>query len=211
MMSVKGLCGLFPLGFFGRRFKVCAVMVVFLFLCGYGQNSDSYSNIILPDSLIQFVKRNIPDFHIPTKKDMHGNWAAYIKTGELPFMCKGDFDGNGKVDFALLLIGTEEWRLFSFHQVEDNKYEAIAIKRFPGPNKAYMKSPPQRFRLQCLKAGETLVFNNTPVDTSKRKLDSIIFLDLDNSDRVLQFRWSMKYKFYGTTSYSDLVEPIFDK
>jgi len=45
-----------------------------------------------------------------------GQWAKGVQAGTPPFMCEGDFSGDGLTDEAIILIGQDSWRFVVFEQ-----------------------------------------------------------------------------------------------
>jgi hypothetical protein len=75
----------------------------------------------LPQALVAVVHRNWPRAWIarPTAADSipHGYVDSMNQTDGNPFCVTGDFDGNGRRDFALLIQDSLGARIFAFHRI----------------------------------------------------------------------------------------------
>ena len=71
---------------------------------------------LLPPALVNSIKKSFPDYHVPAAGDLTGHWAEKKQTGVPPFICQGDFNGDGLTDAAVILIGQNVWRLVIFEQ-----------------------------------------------------------------------------------------------
>ena len=76
-------------------------------------------NPIFPDEVEYAVDRAFPDYRLPGRADMQGDWAEYGDMESLsPFMCVGDFTGCGGKEYALFVLGRDQ-----------AQYKAIAFTR----------------------------------------------------------------------------------
>lgn len=84
----------------------------------------------LAPALVAHIRREFPAYHLPTQADMTDEWLAH---GVEPFMTTGDFDGNGRGDTALILLGGVHWKLVAFHQDARGSYRSflLATVRYP--------------------------------------------------------------------------------
>ncbi|MFC0878915.1 hypothetical protein ACE01N_20140 [Saccharicrinis sp. FJH2] len=90
----------------------------------------------IPDSLINFIEKELPGFSIPTTKEYLQDWNKYLKTeGTLPYYCSSDFNGDNKLDYAILLTDSlNEVSLYAFIK-EINDYKVILIKHLGSQGK----------------------------------------------------------------------------
>lgn len=72
-------------------------------------------SLVLPDSVREFIHAKFPDLRVPGQSDMKGLWATETEPGSLPYFAKGDFNGDGRMDFALILASEKEYWLVIFH------------------------------------------------------------------------------------------------
>jgi hypothetical protein len=70
----------------------------------------------LPPRLLTAVAENFPQYHVPAGIDLTGLWAKAVQEGSLPFLCHGDFNGDGLDDYAIVLIAQNNWRFVIFEQ-----------------------------------------------------------------------------------------------
>ncbi len=74
--------------------------------------------LVLPVKLSAAIEKEAPRFRVPGPKDRSGNWDQDTEAGNLPYAVWGDFNGDGRTDVALILLGNKEWKLTIFHQTE---------------------------------------------------------------------------------------------
>ena len=70
----------------------------------------------LPARLLTAITENFPRYHVPAGSDLTGLWAKAGQAGTPPFICQGDFNGDGLADAAIVLIGRDAWRFVIFEQ-----------------------------------------------------------------------------------------------
>ena len=164
---------------------------------------DGFSVLVLPDSLIVFIAENYPGFRVPTKEDRTGEWATYPKKDAVPYACWGDFNGDGRIDVALILIGNDGWRTLAFHRITGNTWEWLRLEGFPGPHGAFnQRYPAQDFRLYTLKAGMKLKLGAWVIESSLYQFDSITFsILMDDPGKLWRFTWGPKRNRYGVSTY----------
>lgn len=133
--------------------------------------------LVLPEALMRYIRVKFPDYRIPTKEDMTGEWGTYQKKDAVPYACWGDFNGDGLTDVALILIGKDQWRLVAFHQTAEGTYVASGkVVRFMGPDEIfYRRNPPQRFHIYTIKAGDVLKVGDKAAFNTPYQFDSIAF------------------------------------
>ena len=173
--------------------------------------------LILPARLKDLIKTELPGFHLPARKDMVKAWAAYAKKDSLPYVCWGDFNGDGRTDVILILIGKDDWRLFAFHQTAEGGYHFLEPDGFPGPAGAFPKNnAAQEFYIYTVKAGEELKAGGTALIDYKAKLDTFGFFFLKNKESGLLFEWAespesedkkiRKHGYYGASGFNDMTD-----
>ncbi len=67
------------------------------------------SHLDLPAEANQTLEHEFPGFRVPLEQDVVNDWA--IERGDIPFAARRDFDGNGLLDYALVLVSEREWRI----------------------------------------------------------------------------------------------------
>ncbi len=82
------------------------------------ENKGGDEFLILPPKLNESIRKELPGFRVPEAKDHTGNWNQNTDAGNLPYAVWGDFQGDGRTDVALILLGSKEWKLAIFHQTD---------------------------------------------------------------------------------------------
>lgn len=119
--------------------------------------SRSSGRRVLPPALSKFIANRFPDLRLPGRSDMTGGWARYSKGGSAPYACWGDFNGDGRRDVALILLGREAWELLAFHARDDGGYDVLEPHGFPGAPGSFERAiPAQKLRLFTIKKGARL-------------------------------------------------------
>lgn len=83
----------------------------------------------LPPRLVTAVSENFPQYHVPAGGDLTGQWAQGGQAGSPPFMCQGDFNGDGLTDEAIVLIGQGSWRFVIFEQRQGGDFFPVYTAR----------------------------------------------------------------------------------
>jgi len=83
----------------------------------------------LPTRLLTAVSENFPRYHVPAGSDLTGLWAKGDQAGTAPFICQGDFNGDGLADAAIVLIGRDAWRFVIFEQKPGGDFLPAYIAR----------------------------------------------------------------------------------
>jgi hypothetical protein len=68
----------------------------------------------LPPALETAIARDFPELRVPTARDRRGAWTEPSR--ETPYRGSGDFDGDGRADFVLILISPRRWTLAVYLQ-----------------------------------------------------------------------------------------------
>ena len=115
----------------------------------------------LPEAMQASVVANFPGYRVPEGKDITGGWAIDKQPGAFSFLCRGDFNGDGVEDAAVILIGQQSWRLVIFENNSLGQYRPAFVAR--PKNKAELGkywenqilSAPQQLIIRTVKKGET--------------------------------------------------------
>jgi hypothetical protein len=178
---------------------------------------DGKPELALPAPLAEFINKKLPDYHVPSDKDMIGNWAAYLKKDSVPYACWGDFNGDGRTDVVLIMIGKDTWGLFAFHQTAKGGYHFFEPGGFPGPDEDFYKSnAAQDFNVYTVRAGQELKTNGTSLSDYKAKRDTFAFFFLKDPMSGNLYEWRAypdskykdirKYGSYGASGFNDMTD-----
>lgn len=124
-------------------------------------NRSTIQERALAEGLEASIKSNFPGYRAPQAKDMTSNWAVEKQASASPFMCRGDFAGDGADDTAIILIGEEGWRLVVFQKDGRGKYRPAFVARPKNKEelgKYWEKeilAAPQQLVLRTVKKGNT--------------------------------------------------------
>jgi|GEM_PF-5281118 len=89
---------------------------------------------LIPGELATYIKANLVKYQLPKIDEYDENWRNY-KTDNVPFLCSSDFNGDGKRDYALILIDTSKVEvLFAFNK-EGQSYHHFQLEKFKEKNK----------------------------------------------------------------------------
>jgi len=88
------------------RHFICLLAVIFL-PSSVVAGSDSLE---VPEELVKQMKIDNPGYNLPAEKDVKGPWLFLKgKMGDdVPYFTKGDYNGDGKTDYALYLFSQEK-------------------------------------------------------------------------------------------------------
>lgn len=107
------------------------------------------------------INADFPRYRVPKGKDMTGAWSTGKQPGAPSFLCRGDFNGDGTEDVAVILIGEPGWRLVIFDRDHQGQYRPAFVAR-PKNKEELGKyseqrtlSEPQQVLLRTVKKGET--------------------------------------------------------
>lgn len=112
--------------------------------------------LILPEKLSQLIREHLTGFRVPEPKDCTGNWDQDTDAGNLPYAVWGDFQGRGRTDVALILLGNREWKLAVFHQHASGFNIAYSNRRKIDAPDALVRSP-QTLSLKLVAKGKPYV------------------------------------------------------
>jgi hypothetical protein len=114
---------------------------------------------LLESSLLASIRMNFPGYRFPDTRDIvHAHTAETL--GTLPFLCWGDFNGDGLRDAAVVIANERDWRLVIFEQNQRDQYLPAFVAR---PRKKAdlgrywdenMRIAPQQAILRTISRGE---------------------------------------------------------
>src|SRR5262249_38084951 len=97
-----------------------------------------------------------------------------------PFLAQGDFNGDGRSDAAVIILGENDWKLVIFEQDEQQHYAPAAVFRAKTVEEAPLYArynviaAPQHLILKTMRKGETSVVKGGDVPNDfALKFDSI--------------------------------------
>jgi hypothetical protein len=77
---------------------------------------DTRDEIKIPENLLAYIKRDLPDCKIPDTSEFINSWQEYIDKEQSPFYISSDFNGDGLNDYAItLLTSSNEYCVFVFN------------------------------------------------------------------------------------------------
>ena len=143
----------------------------------------------LPPAVIELAERTLPDYELP-------NAAGHIGFG--------DFDADGREDVAALLRGADDWELVVFRRVEEKRYQADVIDRFPGDDRAFKRRlTPSDLRLEVTAPGAALELDGTLIDANGVDTEgnvAALALLLPAAERTaLVFKWDPAHNLFGAS------------
>lgn len=94
-----------------------------------GRDSTIENSPALPQALVNSIKKNLPGYRIPDGVDLTGRWDERNKSGVPHFFCRGDFNGDGRTDVAIIVIGQNTWRLVIFEQTREGDFLRVYVAR----------------------------------------------------------------------------------
>jgi hypothetical protein len=161
--------------------------------------------LVLPEQIRIFLENYFPDYRLPGPEDMTGAWAKFRTT--VPYAAWGDFDGDSRIDFALILLGHERWRLVELHQTPDGFFKEVDIEgSLPGNEEFTIGSDPRDYHVFIVPAGKKLILEGEPVEASEHEFDSVAFFSLRSPDSGMHCRWLPDRGFHSTTRFNDFTD-----
>lgn len=116
---------------------------------------------------------------------------------QVPFASKGDFNGDGKEDLTLMLIGTGSWKVVVFIKTRDS-YKLMELKGFPGGKNFFRDNPPQDFLLQTIKRKSN--------QAGGCRFDALVLSSLKNPESLIRFCWNPKYDFFSVSRQNEMTD-----
>lgn len=162
--------------------------------------------LVLPERIRIFLEDYFPDYRLPGPQDMTGEWASFRKT--VPYAAWGDFDGDKRIDYALILLGRERWRLVELHQTPDGFFKEVDIEgSLPGPDGEFtVGSDPRQYHVFVVPAGKKLILEGEPDEASEHRFDSVAFFSLRSPESGMHCRWLPDKGFHSTTRYNNFTD-----
>jgi hypothetical protein len=161
--------------------------------------------LVLPERTKEFLKDYFYDYRLPGPEDMTGEWASF--KDDVPYAAWGDFNGDGRFDLALILIGQERWRLVELHQTADGLFKEVDIEgSFPGHEDFTLDKQVQDYRVFVVPAGEKLIVDGKPDEASEYKYDSVAFFSLKTPDSGMRCRWNPDSGLHYTTRFNNFTD-----
>jgi hypothetical protein len=152
-------------------------------------NPSSNDKPALPPRLLEGIQSNFPGYHLPNEQELTGAWAAAKQAGSNPFLCWGDFNGDGLQDAGTLILSAQGWKFVIFEQRKDGRYEPVYVARAKqreelGKNwEEVMITAPQEVILQTVSKGATWApEGGDTVQEVKLKFDAIQFVSKPKPD-----------------------------
>jgi len=114
----------------------------------------------LPEGLQASVTANFPGYRVPEGKDIWGGWTVDQQPGAFSFLCRGDFNGDGTVNAAVILIGDQDWRFVILEKDTQGRYQPAFVARPKNKEELgkYWEQQiliaPQQLLLRTVKKGE---------------------------------------------------------
>jgi len=115
----------------------------------------------LPEALRASVNASFPGYRIPHGKDIADGWTIDKPPGVFSFLCRGDFNGDGTEDTAIILISEESWRFVVFEKDVQGEFRPAFVARPKNKEEIgkygekQILSEPQQLLLRTVKKGET--------------------------------------------------------
>lgn len=106
-----------------RKYLLVMLYTSFLSLC--------LSANAIPDSLVQFIKTNLPEYSILSQSEYDSYLSDYYGKEDKPFYyCSSDFNGDGYKDHTVLLQDTsKQIHIFAFLG-QEKTFAKILIDKF---------------------------------------------------------------------------------
>ena len=79
---------------------------------------DGRDTLLVPVGLLESIKSNFAGYRVPTQTDSSDAWSEY-PGGPFSFIAWGDYNGDGRVDIAVILLNDKKWKFIIFHHLKD--------------------------------------------------------------------------------------------
>ncbi len=144
----------------------------------------------LPQSLADFVRNKFKQFRLP-EEEARAGWGAACGGSSLPYWVQGDFNGDGRLDAALLLVGhvrfgNHFWDVVALHQGAKgfSVLDSFNLDRFedqpPARSKAF-----QQYCLRLLPAGAPIIVDGDRLSYTY-PLESVALERISNGTRKIE-------------------------
>lgn len=89
-------------------------------ITGNSNNIASNQDKCVPPFLREYISKELKQYIIPTTEDYVAGWKSFLENKTLPFLACGDFNGDNKFDYAMILIhkGFDKSELFVFNATD---------------------------------------------------------------------------------------------
>jgi len=84
---------------------------------------------VIPEKLEKYLKVELPAFQIATQDKYVSGWKEFTEPSIIPYYCSSDFNGDGKIDYSLVLTNENNVYLFAFLSSE-NSFTSSPIDTF---------------------------------------------------------------------------------
>jgi len=143
----------------------------------------------LPENLVARVSSDFPGFRVPSETDISGDWARERHPGSLPFVTWGDYNGDGFVDVALLLLSDGYWKLIVAHQSSDSSVSTTEVIGASITNDDRGLQTPTKLFLSTLKRGDIeLDYTSEPPKQLTYSADALKVLEFENEEYL--YHWN---------------------
>ncbi len=192
-MVRKGLKGLIAIGGIGALF----LLAILAMAENREKSLQEEGTLKLPFALEKILCERLSDWRLPTRSDFTGRWEGFLMKQQVPFASKGDFNGDGKEDLTLMLIGTGSWKVVVFIKTRDS-YKLMELKGFPGGKNFFRDNPPQDFLLQTIKRKSN--------QAGGCRFDALVLSSLKNPESLIRFCWNPKYDFFSVSRQNEMTD-----
>jgi hypothetical protein len=143
----------------------------------------------LPESLAARVSSDFPGFRVPSETDITGDWAHERHPGSLPFVTWGDYNGDGFVDVALLVLSDSHWKVIVAHQNPDVSISTTEVIGAAITNDDRGLQTPTKLFLSTLKRGDIeLDYTSQPPKQLTYNIDTFKLLEFENVEYL--YHWN---------------------
>jgi len=116
-----------------KRILICIVLLLIgrsiVFSCNQREDCDSIN--FVPENINKILKDSLNQFELPNKIVFNESWKEYTNS-KYPYICKCDFNGDKKSDFAFILVSKNQKELLVIVLLSTEKsYNIYRIKQFP--------------------------------------------------------------------------------
>jgi len=122
----------------------------------------------LPNNFIHSLPELAPGYRLPNSSDLKTLWESESdKISGLPYVCWGDYNGDGTTDIGIFLAKKGKWKFFVFHLIK-GKYK----QRLGNDIDEY---GPQFILVKTLKRGKTFTYKGEKSHNYKYQNDAILY------------------------------------
>jgi len=122
----------------------------------------------LPNKFIQSLPELAPGYQLPNNSDLKTLWASESdKISGLPYVCWGDYNGDGTTDIGIFLEKGGKWKFFVF-LLTNGKYRQRLVNDID-------EYGPQFVLVKTLKRGKTFTYKGERSHNYKYQNDAILY------------------------------------